>query len=90
MNNKLIKLTEGDIHRIVKESIQNIVGKNIGYKESDETSNKSQIDTPWSEYDEVMLYTAKKIIWESDETSDGTAYKVIEWLKSIKNRIQSK
>lgn len=90
MKKKLIRLTESDIHKIVKESVQKMIEENIGYIDSDEPSNNPQIDTPWSKYDEVMLYTAKKIIWESDDVSDGTTYKVIEWLKSIKNRVQSK
>jgi hypothetical protein len=99
MNKKLIRLTEGDLHRIVKESVQKMLVKDsenktveegIGYTDADEPSNKPQIGTPWSEYDEVMFHTAKKIIWESDDVSDGTTYKVIDWLKSIKNRVQSK
>lgn len=99
MNRKLIRLTESDLHRIVKESVQKMLVKDsenktveegIGYTDADEPSNKPQIGTPWSEYDEVMLNTAKKIIWESDDVSEGTTYKVIDWLKSIKNRVQSK
>ena len=34
----------------------------------------------WSEDDDVMFKTAKKIIWES-EASDGTTNKVISWLE---------
>ena len=99
MNKKLIRLTESDLHRIVKESVQKMLVKDsknktvkedIGYTDADEPSNKPQISTPWSEYDEVMFRTAKEIIWESDDVSEGTTYKVIDWLKSIKNRVQSK
>lgn len=38
----------------------------------------------WSEEDEVMFRTARKIIFESDDCSEGTSYKVIDWLKSLK------
>jgi hypothetical protein len=96
MNKKLIRLTESDLHRIVKESVQKLLVKgsenktvkeDIGYTGADEPSSKPQIGTPWSEYDEVMLGTAKRIIW--DECDDeGTMYKVIDWLKSLKNRVQ--
>ena len=94
-----IRLTESDLHRIVKESVKNMLVKDsesktieegIGYTDAGEPSNKPQIGTPWSEYDDAMLNTAKKIIWGSDDASDGTAYKVIDWLKSIKNRVQTK
>ena len=50
------------------------------------TKEKQKEQKPaWSEEDDVMFKTAKKIIWES-EASDGTTNKVISWLE---NRFKS-
>lgn len=40
----------------------------------------------WSEEDEVLLRTAKDIIFKSDDCSDGTSCKVVYWLNSLKDR----
>jgi len=44
----------------------------------------------WNEDDDVMLRTAKDVIFKSDDCSDGTTYKLIDWLKSIKERVRLK
>lgn len=42
----------------------------------------------WSTEDDVMLRTVRKALFDSDDCSEGTMHKAIEWLKSLchKNR----
>ena len=49
MNKKLIRLTESDLHRIVKESVNSILKEytgNFGYTDDNATSNRPTIGTP--------------------------------------------
>ena len=46
MNKKVIRLTESDLHRIVKESVNRIL------KEYDLSTKQGQIDSSWADFDD--------------------------------------
>ena len=77
-----------------KKELKKIENKNLllsdFFKAEYERGKTDAQKSSWSEEDEVMFRTAKKIIFESDDCSDGTSNKVIDWLKFLKNRVQPK
>ena len=73
MNKKVIRLTESDLHRIVKESVEKIVN---------EMSSKG-----WSNEDEEMLFKALDMVEWYAGKYESQCRVVSDWLKSLKYRI---
>ena len=84
MNKKLIRLTESDLHRIVKKSVNEILK---GTQEWDETQNPIE----WSEEDEDFLWWSINNLEELKNRfgeNYGKVGKCINWLKSLKERME--
>jgi hypothetical protein len=75
MNNKLIRLTESDLHRIVKQSVKKVLNEENTYT-----------DENGEEYDDTSILVELEMIYEHYYTKkDMNKSEVIETLQWIKN-----
>jgi hypothetical protein len=78
---KITKLTEQDLHRIVKESVNNILNKDEyisggGQKYTVDRNNTEQVEMPQYLLDKIMVL-CNICKWDSDETVANLAEEII-------------
>ena len=66
---KLVKLTEGDLHRIIKESVNRIM--NNSKKNESKKMNKKQIRLTESDLKQIIKESVNKILNEIGDTAKG-------------------